>query len=371
MDKKIIVISAVSLFSGGTLSILIDCLTELNHNFSEKYHILAFTNKNYSDKFPNIHFLPIKWARKSYFHKLFVEYFLFNKLSKRVKPYLWFSLHDITPNVDAERIAVYCHHPSPFYRLSWKEYLFDPKFVFFSKVYPFFYKKNIHKNFYVIVQQSWLRDIFHKKFGVEKNKIIVAYPLISEQKKSVVQESIERIPIEQGIKYFIYPSFPRIFKNFEIIGESVRLLNDSGYMDRFKVILTIDGTENLYAQWITKKYNYSNIHYIGRISREEVFFLYEKSDALLFPSKLETWGMPLSEFKAYNKPMLVANMAYSKEAIGSYKNVSFFNANNPEELFALMKKVLDGNIEYEENKIDVPKEPFTSTWNDLLNKLIS
>lgn len=369
MKKKIIVISAVSLFSGGTLSILFDCLTELDANFSEQYSILAFTNKNYSDKFPNIHFLPIRWARKSYFHRLFIEYILFGKIAKRLSPYLWLSLHDITPSVNAERIAVYCHHPSPFYKLSLKEYIFDPKFVFFSKVYSLFYKKNIHKNFFVIVQQSWLRDIFHRNFKLEKNKIIVAHPSVTEEKNSSEQEPFDKITIEQGVKYFFYPSFPRIFKNFEVIGESVRLLNASGYKDKFKVILTINSKENLYSRWLTNKYNYPNIDYIGRISREEVFRLYQVSDALLFPSKLETWGLPLTEYKCTNKPIIAANLEYAKEAIGKYDNVSFFNTKNSIELFQIMKCYLDNDISFTGNSPATPEEPFTSSWFELINKL--
>lgn len=369
MKKKLIVISAVSLFSGGTLSILFDCLSELNSNFSVKYSIIAFTHKSYSNKFPNIHFVPIPWARKTYFHKLFVEYFLFNKISKRLNPYLWFSLHDITPSVNAERIAVYCHHPSPFYKLSLKEYLLDAKFVFFSKVYSFFYKRNIHKNYFVIVQQSWLRDIFSKKFDLLKSKIIVAHPSIPAINEVSGKEISEKLSFIDNVKYFIYPSFPRVFKNFEIICQAVQLLNKAGYNDRFRIIFTISGTENFYSKWIKRKYSTENIIFLGRITREQVFSLYKKSDLMIFPSKLETWGLPLTEYKYTNKPILTANLEYSKEAIGSYSKVSFFNSENSTDLFHLIKQYLDGNISYTGNIQKSPDEPYTSSWNELLNKL--
>lgn len=41
--------------------------------------------------------------------------FLIKKISRKIKPYLWFSLHDTSPNVKAAKRVVYCHNPTPFY----------------------------------------------------------------------------------------------------------------------------------------------------------------------------------------------------------------------------------------------------------------
>ena len=47
--------------------------------------------------------------------------------------------------------------------------------------------------------------------------------------------------------------------------------------------------------------------------------LYSKANALIFPSKLETWGLPISEAIDYKIPIMVAKLEYARETLGSYK----------------------------------------------------
>ena len=67
-------------------------------------------------------------------------------LSKRMRPYLWLSLHDITPNVSAERLAVYCHNPSPFYKVRNDELFLDKKFTLFTWFYKYLSQVLINHN---------------------------------------------------------------------------------------------------------------------------------------------------------------------------------------------------------------------------------
>lgn len=52
-----------------------------------------------------------------------------------------------------------------------------------------------------------------------------------------------------------------------------------------------------------------NIHFIGLKSKEKLDDIYRnETDALIFPSKLETWGLPLSEAKEFKLPILSADL---------------------------------------------------------------
>lgn len=363
MKKKLIVISAVSLFQGGPLSILIDCLSELDNNFSGQYSILAFTHKNHSARFPNIHFHPIPWARKSYFHRLYAEYFLFRKLSKRIYPYLWFSLHDMTPNVKAEIRAVYCHNPSPFYKISFREFILEPSFGLFNLFYKYLYKINLNKNNFIVVQQNWLRDIFRNSFHA-RSEIVVAPPNISIG-------SIGELPgNEDNTKIlFFYPSLPRVFKNFECICDAAKQLSSKGF--NFELVLTLSGNENRYARQLVEKYGTeSRIRFIGLISREQVYTYYKQCDCLVFPSKLETWGLPITEAKAFHKPILAADLPYAHETVGNYEQVSFFNPDNSCELVRLMEQIIDKKIVYDGNIFNNNIPPFANNWAETFNILL-
>ncbi len=361
--KKIIVISAINLRSGGTLSILNDCLQYIDKELSSTYKIIALVhNKTILNKTENIEFVEFPNSIKSYFYRLYYEYVYFKKLSKELKPHLWLSLHDMTPNVVADIRAVYCHNPSPFYKINIKEFFLDYKFALFSFLYKYLYKINILKNNFVIVQQEWLKDEFIKLYDVKN--LVVANPNIE-----ILIQNEETIGEDDKIIFF-YPSFPRVFKNFELICEAVSLI-DSSYSDKFEVILTIDGSENKYSKSIVEKYNkYKNINFIGLQTREKVFDIYSKSDCLIFPSKLETWGLPISEFKTYDKDILTIDLPYARETVGDYSKVKFFSLNNPKELATYMQNKMDGRLVYDVN-CSIQKSDFGSnSWKELFDILL-
>ena len=73
-----------------------------------------------------------------------------------------------------------------------------------------------------------------------------------------------------------------------MFGEALKLIDDIG----IKVLVTIDGSENAYAKKIVDKYkNLKSISFIGLQSRKTIFDYYGKVTGLIFPSKLETWGI--------------------------------------------------------------------------------
>ena len=140
--RKTIVISAVNIFEGGALSILNDLIYYLENTLSDEYNIIAYVHNSTFLNTDKIKLIELPKSRKSYLHRLFYEYFWFSIQSRKLKPYLWFSLHDITPCVNAEIRAVYCHNPSPFYNILLKEFLLEPKFGFFNLLYKYLYKIN-------------------------------------------------------------------------------------------------------------------------------------------------------------------------------------------------------------------------------------
>jgi len=360
--KPVIVISAINFTVGGPLSILQDCLSYLQAHCLDDYRVVALVHdKKLLDNVDGIETIEYPQSVRSYFYRMYYEYFYFNKLSKTLKPYLWLSLHDMTPAVKADIRAVYCHNPAPFYKMGLNQILLEPTFTLFNIFYRYIYKINIKKNDYVIVQQNWLRNEFKKIFKV--NSVIVAYPNIQDIPAQLVSP-------DRGAYQFFFPTLPRFFKNIEVIIDAVKILNQQQGRD-FEVVITIDGSENKYAQQIVEKGALiKNIKFIGRVDRERVFELYGQSNCLIFPSKLETWGLPITEFKQFNKPMLVADLPYAYETVGDYQEVSFFDPEDPSLLADMMQNLMNGNILFSGNKATQVDTPFTKSWAELFDLLL-
>ena len=370
MTRNSIVISAVNLVEGGGLSVLVDCLTCLaRSSYVPKYRVVVLVNNRRKvPELSGIEYLEIPKAKKNYLYRIYYENVHYYWISRKIRPTLWLSLHDMSPKVKAEVQAVYMHNPTPFYSPNKLTWIIAPLTAVWAYLYKYVYRINIHSNNYLIVQQQWLREEFSKMFSVAKEKIIVARPVIHKIEK---ESKVASFGSKARSFVFFYPSYPRVFKNFEVICEAAKLLDLEGITD-FKVKLTIDGCENKYSRYIYKTYkDLKTLEFIGLQPKSDMPILYSNSDCLIFPSKLETWGLPLSEYQAYHKPILVANLPYAHESSEGADLVCFFNPDNAAELAIRMKDVLLGDMSRFKSLVQSnPAAPYSESWEGLYDILL-
>jgi glycosyltransferase involved in cell wall biosynthesis len=371
--KKKLIISGINLFEGGALSIIIDCLSYLNDSeLIENFSIIALVHKkNLFDKskYNNISFIEFSKSRKSYLYRLYYEYYYFKKFAKKNNVNFWLSLHDITPSLGKNiPQAVYCHNPSPFHKVEKKDFFVEPIFFFFTLFYRFLYQINIKKNKFVIVQQHWIRNEFIKMFNLKQDNIIVSPPKVPRFLLSEGNNDINTL--DKECKTFFYPTLARSFKNIEIICEAIKFLDEKD-QNNLQIFITIDGTENSYSKRIYDKYkSLLAIKFIGRISREDVYAYYNVVDCLIFPSKLETWGLPITEFKQFNKPIFISDLPYAKETINGYEKINYFHPDDSVKLAELISNLLNENLTFSVSKEIEPTKPIANNWKELFDLLI-
>jgi glycosyltransferase involved in cell wall biosynthesis len=339
---KITVVSAINIVDGGALTVLQDALIAFDSNIKagdSVIFLVASPVVHDSLNIKNIKFFYFPKSKKNWLFRVFYEYFYFYFLSLRIQPNIWFSLHDTTPTVKASKRFVYCHNPSIFLKFPLSSISLDPKQFLFSKFYKYLYRINIKKNTSVITQQAWMADEFSRIFNVKN--VLVAEPDVNIDKAPIEKN---RRSTEGGRNFTLfYPAYPRFFKNHSIIFKAQHLISRASFW------LTITGSENKYAKKLVEQYPLINIELLGLLSRSRVFELYQECDALIFPSLLETWGLPLTEFKAFNKPIVAADLPYAHETIGLYEHIYWFDPESPESLAAAIERAK------ENKKPDSPK----------------
>lgn len=362
--KKVLVISAVNISEGGPLTILKDCVATVLKQLSPDYAIYVLVHsKAILDPHPSLNLIEFPKAKASWLNRLYYEWWHFYGLSKSLKPDLWLSLHDITPRVIAKKRVVYCHNPSSFYTISLHEAWLDPKFLLFNFFYKYLYQIRIKENDYVVVQQDWIRAKFQTLYGLKN--VIVAYP------HSANGMPIKNTPsrLNKPEKIFIYPAFPRVFKNIETACEAAIRLSQSG-VESFELRLTISGRENRYARWLYKKYcKFPQIKFLGLLSSAQMSSQYAEADCLIFPSRIETWGLPITEAKNHHLGLFVADLPYAHETVGDYDQVCFFKHENAVELAELMRAFIHNEGSFIGSKQLEPEELFVDGWPALINQL--
>jgi glycosyltransferase involved in cell wall biosynthesis len=359
------VLSGVNFVEAGPLAVFKDALQELADNYADRYEIVALVHRQSLFDIPNVTYLEFPQVKSSWLGRVYFEYWGCRGLSRRLEPYLWLSMHDMTPNVTAEVRAVYCHNPAPFYRLGLREAFTDWKLSLFTLFYRYLYAINLRRNDFVIVQQQWLRKEFQRRYHAPN--VVVAHPRIPKLALHGVED--EQAIRSRTIRFF-YPAYPRSFKNIEQLLQATRILEQCG-VDGFEVWLTIEGSENQYAANLRSSYgDLRSVCWLGILPRDRVLVLYAKADFLVFPSKLETWGMPISEFQQTGKPMLVIDLPYASETVGNYASVTFFPPGDPQALADAMKKSVNGAPLFHETTAPPVPDPFAANWSELFRLLL-
>lgn len=330
----------------------------------QAYHVTVFCHRSedYADLVrPGLTLIAMPVSRTSWAVRLFLEYVWFGIWSRRRDIDAWISLHDITPNVRARRRFVYCHNPAPFLRgpSSWR---WNLRFALFRRLYKWLYIVNLHRNDAVIVQQEWMRREFLSRFGSDPARTIVARPVA---RSAASPEAPAARPKASEIR-LLFPAVPRVFKNFDVLLRAMRRLEGQPV----RLILTLSGEENRFSKALRRQFgDLQNVDYIGYVPQAQLFRLYEEVDAMVFPSLLESWGLPLSEFRSFSKPIFAADRAYAHETLSGYGNAAFFDPEDPETLAKMLGRfAIAGEIPRVISEVR-HEPPYAENWEELLELL--
>lgn len=371
MKSRSLVVSAINLSEGGPLTVLVDCLRTAEATLGPEWQITALVHDRRLIQSDRIKLIEFPQSRRSWLARVRYEWRTFKGLFGNKTVDLWLSLHDITPRVKASRQAVYCHNPSPFYSSNLCEVYYDPKFYIFNKLYMYVYRVFSKKNYAVIVQSIWMRDEFRKRIG--HNNIVVARPTVDGGAGCDIPQfghQSLRKPTPDRPMRLLYPALPRVFKNIEILCEAVKSLPPE-VRELLELRLTFDGTENKWAAALAKRYGaVPGIRLIGRQSRARMTDEYRACDVVLFPSRLETWGLPITEAKAFGKPLLLADRPYARETVGTYDNLDFVPTDDASAWADSMASLVNGTWQPRTSTAPEPAQPYAADWPALWRYLI-
>jgi glycosyltransferase involved in cell wall biosynthesis len=280
----------------------------------------------------NIKVLNFNWIKKSWLHRLFFDYIIAPKLVRNNNPDEILSLQNILIPCVRTPQTLYLHQPLPFVE---KRYTITENILFwtYQNLISRFIFSSLKKANKIIIQTHWMKEVCLKK-GISESKIIVEPPVITYKITSLYNRNY----LEPCL--FIYPASALSYKNHDVIIKASVILKEKNIED-YKILFTLNGKENKLASKLYKtvKKNNLNINFIGNLSKEDLFSYYEKS-VLLFPSYIETFGLPILEARIHQAPIIVSDCAFSHEILDSYDKVSFFKYDDEYSLYEFIKRYI-------------------------------
>lgn len=363
MDMNIMVFD-VAASSGGALSILKDFYNEVKEEPKKNIKWFFIISNPNLDNTENIEILSFTWIKKSWFHRLYFDYVIAPKLIQEYNIDKVLSLQNvIVPRVKDVSQILYVHQSLPFvnHKFSFRE---NKKLWIYQNVIGRLIKKSITEADKVIVQTDWMKRACIEHTGIDSGKLNVIPPKIDLSINGYFK------PDKDNMSQFFFPAGAQSYKNHRVIVESCKKLREEG-INNYNVLFTLNGDENNLVINLREEIKRGKlpIEFIGTLSREDVFKLYTES-ILIFPSYIETFGLPMLEARLHKTIIFASSCSFSYEILYTYDNAYFFDPFDSEELKNLMKQAIMNEIEYKQLDEDIT-DICGNGWSSLLNELIN
>lgn len=234
----------------------------------------------------------------------------------------------------AGRQWVYLHQPLPFqdaYRFS----VLRPgelDSALRQHVQGRFIKSSLRRADGVFVQTRWMQEAARSALGGTVPVELAGFPAPRPPSRPPVAST--RLP-----STFFYPAGPAIYKNFDRLHLAVRSL--ATQHPQFTVQLTVTEEEFRRLARVPEGDDLTPYEFLGRVSPERVDELYADS-VLVFPSFIETLGLPLLEARVRGRFVIASDCAFAREVMAGYPDVVHVDPFDPQAWVEAMRRVLSG-----------------------------
>lgn len=336
-----IVVNDIAASKTGALSILKDFYAYVKENDRENEWIFLIGGP-YLEETDRIHVIVREDVKSGWRKRLFFEFFTGSRFIESLKPDVVFSMQNTLTRgkirrEDGTRVrqVLYVHQPLGFQRT--KRFSFflpeEREYAVYQYLIGAMIDASVKRAEQVIVQTEWMREAVAAKTHRKKEDIVKILPDIEDLAAYRREGTFSR-------NAFFFPSGEILYKNHECILKAAALLNEKGITD-FKVRFTLKGLSDVTKR--TYSDPFGNIEWMGRIDREAVFSFYN-TGTLIFPSYIETFGVPLAEARQMNTLILASDCPFCHEVLDGYENAYYFNPFDEEGLASLMEQVIRGSI---------------------------
>ena len=325
-----ILVYDVAADSGGAATVLQSFYEEFLQDTENEYlFVLSVYELPETD---HIRVLNFPWVKKSPLHRMYFDHFAAHRLVERYHADKVLSLQNIElPHAGVPQI-VYEHNALPF-----SEYRFKPWEALrpwtTQQILGRMMKGSIRRAEKVLVQTNWMKQEIVRQCGIPADKVEVKFPPVEMLKP-------EPYRLDENCPVFFYPANASAYKNHRTFLEACKLLQKEGYQG-YEVVWTVTGDENDGIRGIRREAEKLGlpIRFRGSMPRQELFDLYARS-VLVFPSYIETIGLPLLEARSVGAWIVAADCLYARDCVGDYERAEFFSVFDACRLSGLLTKWL-------------------------------
>ncbi|MFM5697081.1 glycosyltransferase [Aeromonas veronii] len=361
LENKYYLVNATALSSGGALTILRQFIAHAALT-DKKYLIFSPVGLSL-DAHANISYVEvdtISWLKRIWWDSFGLKRYI---KQHSIESELCISLQNTSVNIECQQI-IYLHQPLPFSTVNYSLSKETIKYFLYKWFYKFFIFLFITKSSRFVVQTKWMKAALAQS-GVNKDNISIFTPDIKlpdiylrrskEQAQSSISEQIT----------FFYPASSLFYKNHLLILDALALLKTRKLSKRARFAVTLTfGDYPVFDEKVQQLELGDTVVYLGMLPYEQVIEHYVSADVVLFPSYIETFGLPLAEAGVLGKKIICADLPYSRDVLTGYQGVSFLDYEDATKWAEEMESVFGANTILQFAPLSFAQ---SATWTDFFD----
>lgn len=316
----------------GALAILNDLYNQIRIYEDKSVKWIFIVSTPEYEETENIVIKRFPWVKKNWGYRFYFDLVTTRKLIKQYQPDQVFSLQNKGIYFYNKRQLVYLHLPFILTDYRFKVKTDGKKLWLYQNIVSKSIFASLRKVDRTIVQTHWMKEALIKKAGVRADKITILQPDITSNAIGTF------VDLPENRKRFFYPATAFSYKNHMTLLKAIKNAQDNGLSD-YEVIFTIKADESDYTKTLYEYVQKNNlsVRFGGCVSRDKVFELYTRS-VLVFPSYVESFGLPLLEARMTGTPIIASDTSFCHEILDGYDNVDFFEVMDYKKLGQLIRK---------------------------------
>ena len=342
---KTIIINATAIVSSGSLTILKDFIAYILQLEAQSYHFILFTGTK-SVFITQKHLKVFEIEKQNWRARIAWDKKNLQKFCEKEKiiPDIVISFQNtcskFTRVYKNTKQIVYFHNVLPIENYSWNPFKKQERILFLYRYIYGFFVNRWNNNVEYIVQLQNVKDKFCNKFkNIKKERVHVIRPNLPK----IDIENIEQKELFKEKKIFIYPATPFEYKNHKVIIEAVKLLKINNKLaNNLSIIFTVPKDSKV-AYEITKNRLEDIIKCTGSVPYDELLTYYKRCNGLLFPSKIESFGIPLIEAAIFGLPIIASDLPYSHDVLSEYEGAYFADINSPKQWKKQIENIINNS----------------------------
>ncbi len=333
-----VVLVDIAASSGGALSVLKDFTDFLALQDVGVDWVCLVSSDGISSSVPWISVVRDVYAKRSWLHRLTWEILIAPRLVRRYAPDAVFSLQNTAVLFTRVPQVVYVAQSLPFAR--WHRWSFfrseEREMAVRAAVLGPLIRWSVRRASMTIVQTHWMQEAVVSSSQVDSSRIVVVAPDCDVSLTASDESDISGAACTRPGTNFFYPASAMPYKNFEVAIQALILLQAQGH--HAELALTITGKENDYAKRIKQLATPLGdaVQFCGSISRRSVLLMLQHS-ILVFPSIIETFGLPLLEARKLGSWVIAADTPFAREILDGYPRARLFASDSAADLASAMQ----------------------------------